>query len=84
VGTDVFRAQLWLGQLGYPVEADGVLGPKTVSALKRFQATYSLQRMDGSVNPETLAYLQQLVKQLNQPQLNPETGLHEPGISTFT
>jgi peptidoglycan hydrolase-like protein with peptidoglycan-binding domain len=80
--TDIFRAQLMLGQLGYHVDADGVLGPKTVAALKSFQATYSLLRTDGSVNPETMAYLVQLVQQRNMPQINPDTGLHDQGIIT--
>jgi hypothetical protein len=80
--TDVFRAQLGLAKLGYGVEPNGVLDGRTVDALKRFQATYSLQRMDGSVNPETLAYLDAVVKQ-QASAADPATGLH-PAVVTYT
>lgn len=80
--TDVFHAQWNLGKLGYAVEATGQLDARTTNALKSFQATYSLQRTDGSVNPETLAYLDTLVRQLAQ-QVDPQTGLHQ-SITSFT
>ncbi len=78
--TDVFHAQFNLLKLGYPVEPTGTMDAKTRQALKSFQATYSLQLADGTVNPETLAYLDALVKQSAQLP-DPTTGLHRGPVS---
>lgn len=59
-GSDVAQAQAMLTQLGFQVETNGVMGPRTFAALKVFQSTNSLQKMDGTINPETMAYLRQL------------------------
>lgn len=73
---EIFHAQVKLAQLGYNVPVDGKLTPALTEALKKFQATYSLLTMDGSINRETLSYLDQVVHQmLNAP--NPQTGLHD-------
>jgi hypothetical protein len=59
-GTDVAKAQAMLTKLGFHVETNGVLGPLTMAALKVFQTTNALQKADGTINPETLQYLQML------------------------
>lgn len=73
--TDIFKAQLHLGQLGYNVTPDGVMGPATIDALKHFQATYGTTAQDGSLDAETLAYLEQVVKQMNAAP-DPQSGFH--------
>jgi peptidoglycan hydrolase-like protein with peptidoglycan-binding domain len=58
-GVDVFRAQTMLNQLGYHTSMSGTLGPDTVSALKRFQASMGLTS-DGTLTNQTFNLLQQL------------------------
>lgn len=73
---EIFHAQVKLAQLGYNVPVDGQITPALIEALKKFQATYSLLTTDGSINRETLSYLDQVVHQtLSAP--NPQTGLHD-------
>ena len=73
--SDIFRAQLRLGQLGYGIPADGKVTPAMTAALKQFQATYSLQTTDGSLSQETLSYLDQVAHQTTTAP-DPTTGLH--------
>jgi hypothetical protein len=81
-GQDVFQAQMLLGQLGYAITPTGSMDDTTRAALKRFQATYSLTKQDGSLDQETLAYLRTVSKQ-PPPPFTPETGYH-PSITQFT
>jgi hypothetical protein len=82
---EIFHAQMKLAQLGYNVPVDGKLTPALTEALKKFQATYSLLTMDGSINRETLLYLDQVVHQLLTAP-DPQTGLHDnqPSYQTMS
>jgi len=51
-GGDVKEVQEVLVELGLLTDADGVLGPKTAEAVKKFQARNSLE-VDGIVGPAT-------------------------------
>ena len=52
----VSEAQARLSALGYEVAQDGVLGPRTVLALKRFQSLHDLD-IDGALGADTIAAL---------------------------
>lgn len=55
-GTAVKQLQLMLSYYGYPLSADGIFGPKTLSAVKAFQSSHGLSA-DGIVGPLTKAEL---------------------------
>lgn len=55
-GDEVRKMQQALKDLSYPLRADGVFGPATLSVIKTFQARNSL-RVDGSAGPATLGRL---------------------------
>jgi len=55
-GPAVTRLQQWLTERNYAVEADGIFGPRTALALRRFQATHQLAA-DGIAGPATMARL---------------------------
>jgi chitosanase len=55
-GKDIRRVQASLVLLGFLDEADGVFGPKTAEAVRRFQRKKKL-KADGIVGPATLAAL---------------------------
>jgi len=55
-GDDVRQVQQALARAGQPVGIDGVFGPNTEQAVKRFQASQGLAS-DGVVGPKTLARL---------------------------
>jgi lysozyme len=60
--TDIKQAQLWLSDLGYPLgRADGIQGPRTVSAVKRFQQDHGTLKVDGIIGSATLSALQRAV-----------------------
>ena len=76
-GPDVFKAQLGLLKLGYHVEPSGHMDAATTEALKGFQATYGLLTTDGTLTPETGAYIEQAVAQMRvAPPFSPDTGYH--------
>lgn len=53
-GTDVKRIQELLISAGYdPGPADGIYGPKTVSAVAAFQKAYGSLTVDGKIGPNT-------------------------------
>ena len=81
--TEIFTAQMRLGHLGYRVQPTGVLDEPTKGALKSFQATYSLLTQDGSLTPETIAYLASLGKQ-PPPPWTPESGSYQEAITRQT
>lgn len=81
--TEVFTAQMRLARLGYRVQPSGVLDDPTKSALKSFQATYSLLVGDGTLTPETIAYLASLSKQ-PPPPWTPESGSYQEAITRQT
>lgn len=56
-GKDVKYLQDILNHLGYPVVADGIFGPKTEAAVKKFQRDFNLVA-DGIVGPKTWSALQ--------------------------
>jgi hypothetical protein len=79
-GADMLlHAQIRLSQLGYPVKITGTNDSATTAAVKQFQETYDLTHKNGEVDSETIAYLDQLVKQQSStPQpFTPDTGYHE-------
>jgi hypothetical protein len=55
-GPAVTRLQQGLTERGYAVEADGVFGPRTAAALRKFQAEHGLAA-DGIAGPLTTAVL---------------------------
>ena len=58
-GDHIYDAQMLLNNLGYDVGGiDGVLGPKTETALKQFQSVVGLSPL-GKVTAHTLALLRQ-------------------------
>ena len=58
--SSVGEAQLMLRQLGYDVDIDGFLGPKTIAAIKAVQARCGL-RSDGKLTDETANCITHLV-----------------------
>lgn len=81
--TEIFTAQMRLGRLGYHVQPTGVFDDATKSALKSFQATYSLLIQDGSLTQEVIAYLTSLSKQ-PPPPWTPESGTYQEAITRQT
>jgi hypothetical protein len=59
-GPLVESLQRQLSDAGYPVEADGIFGPKTEAAVRAFQTAHGLQ-IDGIVGPETSGRLLELM-----------------------
>jgi hypothetical protein len=55
-GDAVAQLQRNLALLGYPLVADGIFGPATARALRRFQADHALA-VDGIAGPRTMAEL---------------------------
>lgn len=53
-GPAVTQLQRDLSSLGYPLTADGIFGPKTDAAVRRFQRDHGLT-VDGIVGPQTRA-----------------------------
>lgn len=69
-GTAVRDVQQALEQFGYtvgPPGLDGIRGPYTTAAVKKFQADHPPLEVDGDPGPETVAVLNQLLK--NQPKI---------------
>ncbi len=57
----VAKAQAMLNKLGYRLgSADGVAGPKTVRAVRRFQKSHKI-RVDGKITPALITALQRKV-----------------------
>lgn len=77
-GPDVFKAQYGLVRLGYPITITGQIDAATTQSLKNFQATYSLLVQDGTLTPETVAYIDQVSAQYHAPAFTPDTGYHAP------
>ena len=59
-GPLVASLQRQLSDAGYPVEPDGIFGPKTEAAVRAFQTAHGLQ-IDGIVGPETSGRLLELM-----------------------
>lgn len=57
-GAAVTQLQKDLSKLGYPLTADGVFGPKTDAAVRKFQREHGLTA-DGIVGPRTRAAIEQ-------------------------
>ncbi len=55
-GEDVMRLQTDLSSAGFPVEVDGLFGPKTEAAVRRFQSARQI-KADGIVGAKTWAAL---------------------------
>lgn len=56
---DITQAQTWLQNLDYyHGQLDGIVGKKTISATKRFQADHGTLRVDGIIGTATLSALQ--------------------------
>lgn len=86
-GADMLlHAQMRLAQLGYPgIKITGTNDSATTDAVKKFQVTYGLTHQNGEIDSETLAYLDQIVKQTAETPtpFSPETGYH-PRTTTWT
>lgn len=86
-GADMLlHTQMRLAQLGYPgIKITGTNDSATTDAVKKFQVTYGLTHQNGEVDSETLAYLDQIVKQTAQTPtpFSPETG-YQPRTTTWT
>jgi N-acetylmuramoyl-L-alanine amidase len=70
-GDDVTQLQTQLIEMGFPLSrADGVFGPDTAEALRRFQREYGMVP-DGICGPRTLRALRQLDRRVvgGRPQL---------------
>ena len=59
-GPLVESLQRQLSDAGYPVEPDGIFGPKTEAAVRAFQTAHGLQ-IDGIAGPETSGRLLELM-----------------------
>jgi peptidoglycan hydrolase-like protein with peptidoglycan-binding domain len=61
-GMTIFELQERLNELGYKVgTVDGVMGPKTVDALKKYQGDNKLNP-SGTVDPDTIKKLRAAIK----------------------
>ena len=61
-GMTVFELQERLNELGYKVgTVDGVMGPRTVDALKKYQGENKLNP-SGAVDPDTIKKLRAAIK----------------------
>jgi peptidoglycan hydrolase-like protein with peptidoglycan-binding domain len=61
-GMTIFELQERLNELGYKVgTVDGVLGPRTVEALKKYQGENKLTP-SGAVDPDTIKKLRAAIK----------------------
>jgi peptidoglycan hydrolase-like protein with peptidoglycan-binding domain len=61
-GMTVFELQERLNELGYKVgTVDGVMGPKTVEALKKYQGENKLNP-SGAIDPDTMKKLRAAIK----------------------
>ncbi len=56
-GEDVRKVQQALVEAGYPLEVDGIYGPRTAQAVARFQRESGVLKVDGIVGPATRAFL---------------------------
>ncbi|WP_305781721.1 peptidoglycan-binding domain-containing protein [Caloramator sp. E03] len=61
-GEDVKLVQTLLNKYGYNLKVDGIVGPKTLAAVKSFQKKNGL-KVDGIVGPKTFAKLSPTVVQ---------------------
>jgi peptidoglycan hydrolase-like protein with peptidoglycan-binding domain len=57
LGADVKALQRWLSDLGYRVPVTGDFGPRTRSAVRRFQLSHRVYPADGSVGNRAAAIL---------------------------
>ncbi len=65
-GEAVSQLQRDLSRLGYPLSADGVFGPKTDAAVRRFQRDHGLTA-DGIVGPKTRAAIAEAKQNVSLP-----------------
>lgn len=59
-GTNVKRLQTCLDKIGYKITADGIVGSKTISAVKNFQKKHGLT-VDGLFGKQSLAALKRAI-----------------------
>ena len=59
-GTNVKRLQTCLNKIGYKITADGIVGSKTISAVKKFQKKHGLT-VDGLFGKQSLAALKRAI-----------------------
>ena len=63
VGADVKALQTFLNWcINAGLVVDGICGPKTVAAIKRFQTQYKLEQVDGIFGPKSKAAAQAVIK----------------------
>jgi hypothetical protein len=67
--------------LGYaPGKVDGILGKKTVAAVKAFQTKAKILKVDGIPGPMTVRALQKALEPLKQPPVSPTTEATKPAV----
>lgn len=73
-GKAVAQLQNELSTLGYKLAADGIFGPATARAVRRFQSDHALA-VDGIAGPRTLAEIRSALAPASLPDATPEAGL---------
>lgn len=56
-----FEIQYWLGELGQPVKVDGVVGPRTISAIKKALAKHGHKQFSKAAEDRIQVAFEQLV-----------------------
>lgn len=75
----VAEAQQLLKRLGYPLEIDGIFGPRTASALTAVWMSLGRKETPGAVDEAVIATLQQVLR--SKEKQAPKDGLAPPPVA---